>query len=30
MRPVLLRTQWERDWDGEAIDSLREVVELAT
>ena len=30
MRPVLLRTQSERDWDGEAIDSLPEVVELVT
>jgi putative hydrolase of the HAD superfamily len=30
MRPVLLRTQWERDWDGETIDSLPEVVELVT
>ena len=28
MRPVLLRTQWQRDWDGEAIDDLREVVQL--
>jgi putative hydrolase of the HAD superfamily len=28
MRPVLLRTRAERDWDGEAIDDLREVVEL--
>ena len=30
MRPVLLRTQSERDWDREAIDSLPEVVELVT
>jgi putative hydrolase of the HAD superfamily len=30
MRPVLLRTQSERDWDGESIDDLREVVELVT
>jgi putative hydrolase of the HAD superfamily len=28
MRPVLLRTHSERDWDGEAIDSLSEIVEL--
>lgn len=30
MHPVLLRTRAERDWDGEAIDDLREVVELVT
>jgi putative hydrolase of the HAD superfamily len=30
MRPVLLRTHSERDWDGDAIDSLSDVVELAT
>jgi putative hydrolase of the HAD superfamily len=28
MRPILLRTQSQRDWDGEAIDRLPEVVEL--
>jgi putative hydrolase of the HAD superfamily len=30
MRPVLLRTQSKRDWNGEAIDNLSEVVELVT
>jgi putative hydrolase of the HAD superfamily len=30
MRPVLLRTQSKRDWNGEAIDNLSEIVELVT
>jgi putative hydrolase of the HAD superfamily len=30
MRPVLLRTQSKRDWNGEAIHNLSEVVELVT
>jgi hypothetical protein len=28
MRPVLLRTEVQRDWPGPAIDDLREVLEL--
>jgi putative hydrolase of the HAD superfamily len=30
MRPVLLRTQSQRDWDGEAVDRLTDIVELVT
>jgi putative hydrolase of the HAD superfamily len=30
MRPVLLRTHSQRDWNGEAIDELPEIVELLT
>jgi hypothetical protein len=30
MRPVLLRTELERDWDGEVIETLPEIVELVT
>ena len=30
MRPVLLRTQSKRDWDGEAIDRLPQIVNLVT
>ena len=30
MRPILLRTKSERDWDGEAIDSLPEVLKLVS